>query len=197
MSLSITAVLLKWARPKELKQIEEHLRSMPYIDEVIVWDNTKENYINYGRYLGAIEARNDIIYTQDDDCIVRNLPDLLSKWDGERIVNLMKPSHIPLYQTHTMAGWGMLFNRHWAECLERYIDRYGEDYVLKRECDRIFSILAPVPFKTYEGDIVDFPSANDHYALYRQPDHESTKHLAIERAEAIKREIGGQCDDRR
>lgn len=189
--INVTAVLLKWQRPDELKQIEAHLKTMLYIDEVIVWDNTKENYINYGRYLGAIEAKNDIIYTQDDDCIVRNLPDLLSKWDGTQIVNLLKPSHIPLYINHTMAGWGMLFNRHWAECLESYIDKYGEDYIFRRECDRIFSILSPVPFKTYEGDIVDFPSAYNHNALYQQSNHESSKHIAIERAEAIRSELRG------
>lgn len=184
--MKFSAVLLKWARPKELKMVKAHLETIPYIDEIIVWDNTKENYINYGRYLGALEARNDIIYTQDDDCIVRNLPDLFSKWDGTRIVNLMKPSHIPLYTNHTMFGWGALFDRRWADCLKLYTDVHGEDEVFYRETDRIFSILAPVPFKTYEGAIEDFPSANDHYALYRQPNHESSKFLAIERAEALK-----------
>lgn len=184
--MKVSAVLLKWARPKELKMVQAHLETIPYIDEIIVWDNTKENYINYGRYLGALEARNDIIYTQDDDCIVRNISDLFGQWDGERIVNLMKPSHMPLYTDHTMFGWGALFDRRWAECLKLYIDVHGEDYVFKRETDRIFSILAPVPFKTFAGDIQDFPCAYDHNALYLQPDHESTKHLAIERAEAIR-----------
>lgn len=186
MNLSITAVLLKWNRAKELEAIETHLRSFSEINEVIIWDNTKENHINYGRYLGAIKAKNDIIYTQDDDCIVRNLPDLISKWDGTQIVNLLKPSHIPMYGNHTMAGWGMLFDRRWADCLQRYIDRWGDDYIFRRECDRIFSILCPTGFSTYPGDIEDFPSANDESALYRQSDHESTKCLAIKRAKEIR-----------
>lgn len=186
MNLSITAVLLKWNRAKELEAIETHLRSFSEINEVIIWDNTKENHINYGRYLGAIKAKNDIIYTQDDDCIVNNIRSLIDKWDGKRIVNLLKPSHMSLYGNHTMFGWGTLFDRRWVGCLDKYKDKWGEDYVFKRETDRIFSILNTSGFVTYPGDIDDFPSANDHYALYKQPDHESTKWIAIERAESVK-----------
>ena len=85
---TVTACLITYKRPKNLSKIVEHLLKYEFIDEIIIQDNDKrENLRCYGRYTSAIKAKNDIIYTQDDDCIVYNLEEIYEKFieDPERI----------------------------------------------------------------------------------------------------------------
>lgn len=183
----MTAVLLKYRRFDELKEIEKHLRSFPFIDEVLIWDNSgKRNVINYGRYLAAAAARNEWIYTQDDDCIVENVASLYTTFTalkGAQMVNGMKPERAHAYRgKDSIVGWGAFFHRDWAKVLDRYIKKYGEDYIFYRETDRIFTTLCPVERLQMDAVIRDFPSAMDPKSLSLQTDHEAMKAAAITRA---------------
>lgn len=190
MDQKISAVLLKWKRPKELDVIVKFLSTIPEIDEIIIQDNNEHNFISYGRYIGASKAKNETIYVQDDDCIVKNIDDLIEAYNGTTVVNCLKPSHMDLYKGRdTMFGWGAIFDRVWANVLWKYRFIYGADNVLYREADRIFSYLTKVGHKTILGDIVDFPSASGENALYRQPEHEGMKRLALERCERLVDEV--------
>ena len=61
------------------------LETLPY-DEVLIWDGTVERDEHpgtYGRYELMREAKHDVIYTQDDDCIFQWHHDqLLAYWTG-------------------------------------------------------------------------------------------------------------------
>ena len=87
------------------------------------------NTINYGRYQLAARASNDLIYTQDDDCLIDNIKALHAAFlerracgaDRELVFGLA-PTHYPLWAGGTflfgqarmaIAGWGMLFDRGW------------------------------------------------------------------------------------
>lgn len=170
----ITAILLNWKREKELEDIKRYLENFKdVIDEIIVWDNRKINLINYGRYLGALEAKNNTIYVQDDDCIVKNLRQLVESYDKTCIVSNMKEGHFTYYQKEkdTLVGWGALFEKQWIPILNKYIKEYGFDYLFFREADRIFTGLFG-KFKNIVADVDDFPSARDpEIALFKQENH--------------------------
>ena len=182
--MKVSAVLLKYHRPKELEEIEEHLETYDFINEILICDNSKEsNLMCYGRYLKAKEARNDTIYVQDDDCIV-DVKKLYERYDGTKLVNGMKASHFDAYNSMgSMVGWGALFDKSWISVFDAYIKKYGEDKILIREADRIFTSL--LPRETVVMDIKDFPSATSEEALYRQPYHLFYKVVALERVKNV------------
>jgi len=183
----ISAVLLRWKRESELWKIYKRLEKNDLIDEIIVWDNRKINLINYGRYLGALEAKYNTIYVQDDDCYVNNIDALVNNYTKKRPISNIKPSHMQEYKVapDTMAGWGMLFEKEWIGILNKYIRLYGIDYVFLRETDRIFTGL----FKEFDyivADVEDFPSARDpKIALFQQPNHFKMRAEARKRVKHI------------
>jgi hypothetical protein len=179
-----TAVLLRWKRPKELKEIISHLKQFPHlIDEIIVWDNRKQNLCGYGRYLASLEAKNNVIYTQDDDTLIYNLDELFAQYNNQYIVNNMKEGHLKLYKNlnHTLPGWGLLFNKKWISCLNKYIQIYGLDDMFLRDTGRLFTGLFG-KWKSIEGDIEDFSSASDpKIALWKQKEHKQNRTEIINR----------------
>lgn len=179
-----TAVLLRWKRQSELKQIIKHLKQFPHlIDEIIIWDNRKQNMCGYGRYLASLEAKNQIIYTQDDDCIIHNLDELFSQFNNKYMINNMKESHLKIYKNlnHTLPGWGLIYNKKWISSLNKYIQIYGIDDIFLRDTGRLFTGLFG-KWKSILGDIEDLPSASDpKIALWKQPHHKDTRQTIIER----------------
>lgn len=189
----VTAVLLSWNRPNELKEIVKHLETIKFIDEILVWKNTPiNNEINYGRYLGALKAKNNIIYTQDDDCIVENIEEIYTTFDGKHLSNGIKPKAMGHYGSQkgsepysTVMGWGSFFKKEWSSVLNKYIEKYGEDYLFYRETDRIFSVLLCRRHNTIPARIRDFPSAANSTALYHQPNHIAFGNEAIAKAKEV------------
>ena len=189
-----SAVLLRWKRPKELEEIIEHLKGFPeIIDEIIVWDNREQNLIGYGRILGMLEAKNDVIYTQDDDVLVHNIPELYNLYnlyEGRYIVNGMSKNHLKVYKSfvHSMLGWGSFINKSFISNLNRYIEVYGIDDIILRDTSRIFTGLAP-GFKSIIADIIPFESASSkEVALYNQPEHIANRKLADYRIRFLKQQ---------
>lgn len=186
-----TAVLLRYKRNNELKEIVSYLKTFSdLINEIIIWDNRKHNVCGYGRYLGALEARNSIIYTQDDDCIVKNIRELFEKYDGTCIINNMKKGHLNRYKNlnHTLPGWGMIFDKSWIYVLNNYIQLFGMDELFFRDTGRIFTGLFG-NYKSIEGDVKNFKSATDpKIALWKQKNHWENRKIIIDRIEKCKKE---------
>jgi hypothetical protein len=95
----------------------------------------------YTRYLEAEKAKNDIIYFQDDDAII-DYKELFKHYDG-RLTNGITPHHYEAYKGSgaTLVGWGCFFPKKMLKVFEKYIDKYGLDFHLMREADRIFTYL--------------------------------------------------------
>lgn len=190
--MNVTACLIVWRRQQNIPEIVESLLRWPFISEVIVRDNSKcDNIINYGRYTSALKAENDVIYTQDDDCIVDSLGDIYNQFvkDSSRVAY----SGIPGYEEKisenifgekqmAMAGWGFMFDRRWIPVLGKYIDKYGKDNCFYRETDRIFSILLNRHHNYVPGGVRHLEGKDGPEALCQQPEHLDYKKLAIERA---------------
>lgn len=185
MNKLVTAVLLTYKRDKELKQIIESLKQFEFITEILICDNNV-NRIIYGRYETALKAANEDIYVQDDDCIVNNIRQMHKLYDGTLFINSIKANRMSDYNgQESLVGWGAFFNKNWITVLNKYIEIYGEDSLLLREADRIFTYLLEVPRLTVAANVTDFPCANDKSSLGYQKEHQESRQEALRRCKII------------
>lgn len=192
----LTAVILTWKRQENIPKIIENLLKYPFIDEIIIKDNSKsENIKIFGRYEESIRAKNQYIYTQDDDCIVHNIQGIYNKFmeDNSRIAYSGIESYEDKIKDVTygenqiaLVGWGAIFNKDWISVLDKYIDIYGKDECLLRESDRIFTMLQNKHHNFVSGDITHLKGKDDEDAMCQQSDHISSRNLAVERCLKIK-----------
>ena len=118
------------------------------------------------------QAKFEYIYYQDDDCIapIKELVEL----SEPNIINVaMKPGHFEGYKNKRMTqglGWGAIFPKALLKSLDKYIDKYGEDELYRREDTRIFTYLN-YPQNRLVLPITDLPSATAPDRLWRQPKH--------------------------
>ena len=188
----VSACLIDWKRHAEIKEIREYLLTVPFIDEILIHGNTPiKNSIDYGRFLAAARAKNDIIYVQDDDYLVQNLGELYATFDGKRMSNNVQQERMSEYGPQALSsvvGWGAFFKKEWLALFDRYLEVYGKDYILRREAGRIFSVLCEGRNTLPVGDtaITPFASAINEDALYRQPGHWICGAIAIGRALELK-----------
>jgi hypothetical protein len=189
----ITAVLTTFDREQEFRRVEKHLRDSGVFADIIVWKNSpRDNRMVYGRYLAAAQARTPLIYTQDDDCLVRNIGGLIAAFDGKHLVSAMKPDAVERYESHkkrraqpTLLGWGSVFRTEWISVLDAYTARYGVDSLLLREADRVFTVLLNRPHHVLPADIEEFTCARDTRALSMQKSHWEHYRMAVERAQSL------------
>ena len=141
------------------RDISTVVKSLPFSD-VVVWDNSKRNDLKvFGRFHAAvIEAKNPIVYVQDDDCIV-DIPKLLEHYDPNMVVCNMPANRRKDYQNTgiSLIGWGALFHVSKIN-FKRYTACFPVDELFYRECDRVF---------TYINDckLVDVPMVQLEYAF--------------------------------
>lgn len=138
----ISACLI--TKKTEYPQIILERLTLGFFDEILI---CTESPSVYKRYELAAQAKNEIIFVQDDDCMV-NYQQLFKKYDG-RITNTIT---LPFKQRYddmgcTLVGWGCFFPKSMLSVFDKYIARYGMDEHLYREADRIFTCLNK-PFNT-------------------------------------------------
>jgi len=180
--MSVSAVLITYNRQRNLAAIIDYLSSKPYIGEILIRDNGKlENLKCYGRYMTARQASQDIIYFQDDDCIVQNIDKIYEVFrrDPSRIAFGLSPTHYPLWTHRTfeypqgqlaMMGWGSFVLKDWCEeaTFQPYIDKYGRDAMFHREADRIFSMLLNRNHNAVLADLEHLPGYDTDGAMWKE-----------------------------
>lgn len=151
------------------------LASLP-CEDIVLWDNSdprRENRICYGRFLAAQYAGNDVIYTQDDDCLVP-IAGLLKAYEGTMIVNV-PDDEAPL------TAWGALFPRDSIyAAFSRYLAKYPNDEFMWTTADVIHTTLTP--WKRVHLGHADFPWATAPDRMYHQPGHYEIREEAFRRA---------------
>lgn len=172
---NVTAVLItrKKEYPKEI-QLEG-------FGEIIV---VPECPSIYHRYLAASRAKHDIIYVQDDDCLI-DYARLWAAYDG-RLTNFMTQGHFNSYRGKgaTLVGWGCFFPKAMLTSFLRYIEKYGQDEYLLREADRIFTVLNQ-PHNTLISDHQDLATASDGTRMWQEPTHWTSMDEAIRKTCAL------------
>ena len=111
---SVSACLVSWKRPQNLPVIVQALRPVECIDEILIWNNnpdvrlelsdgnarviqSPENLSCYGRFACAAQARNPVIYVQDDDALNHDVQGLYDQFlrDPTRISHVLATTHWP------------------------------------------------------------------------------------------------------
>ena len=163
----VSACVLSWRRPHNLPAIVAELGRHSFVDEILIWANdpavpldftdarvrvlsSRENVGCYGRYLCAEQARNRIVYVQDDDCLLANMDELAAVFrrDPTRIAHALRAGHFAErhLQVHgdcqvALVGWGAFMLRDWTSVLDRVPASLRAGVLFRREADRFFSVL--------------------------------------------------------
>ncbi len=163
---------------------------IPYVHELIVVKGLAGVAERWDR---ALHAKNEIVYTQDDDAIVDVAAVLESYRPGVVTCN-MPEDRRPEYQDGcALVGWGAVFDRKLVDVAFRrywmYAHHHAEfekfnDEVFRSECDRIFTGLSTL-------NLVDVPFTHCEVAhgkdrMGRRPNHGEMRRLVRERIERIR-----------
>jgi len=211
----VTACVLSWRRPHNLRPIVASLGRHSFVDEILIWANdpavpldfgdprvrvirSPENVGCYGRYLCAEQARNRVVYVQDDDCVLANMDELADAFrsDPTRMAHALRPDHFE--QRHLdvhgecqvgLVGWGAFVLRDWVSVLERVPDTVRDSALFRREADRFFSVLLERMHTAIIGDIRLLDGWSEPgVALWVEPKHRRMAALAVREALRLVRE---------
>ena len=158
----------------------------------------------YGRYAAIEHANGDLIYVQDDDCVVSEPRELLHRWvalNGSRygqadhlVANMPQPFRAH-YTDSCLVGFGAVFHR---DAPERAFGRFnlaldnpffGEDGsadydFYRRDCDIVFTALTPRVLVDVPYENLPWATADDR--LYRQPEHMAKRTRMLELARKVR-----------
>ena len=195
---NVSACLLSWKRRENLPSIVASLRDHGFIDEILVWNNdtsvslmiddpkvrvinSDRNMICFGRYLCAAQAKNSIIYVQDDDAINCDIPGLylLFCTDPDRLAHALTSSHYESRHRciyggvhNALVGWGAFFRREWLSVFDQLPAAALEEQLFLREADKIFTMLLERRHNTIAGAIALLPGhSSTRTALWQEPLH--------------------------
>lgn len=176
---SVSACLLSWKRPQNLAPIVRSLQSQDCIDEILIWNNNPDvplelpgprtrvihsdkNLNCYGRFLCAAQARNQVIYVQDDDALNLDIPGLYREFldHPSSVAHALAPTHWPLRNRHVygdahaaLLGWGAFFRKEWLSVLDALPASTREDPLFQREADKFFTLLLERRHTALPGEI--------------------------------------------
>lgn len=91
------------------------------------------------RWEAALGARNEIVYTQDDDCVVDFAAVMAEYRPGLVTCNMPAWKRYEYPDGIALVGWGAVFDRRAVELLFTW--RGERDEIFRRECDRVFTGL--------------------------------------------------------
>lgn len=157
----VSAVLLVWKRTESTQTLVNQVSKIKNVDEIILWNNNPDfqytrdmfefsnitivnshvNKITFGRYLGASLAKNNKIFVQDDDWNIIDFERLYNrKKEGSYdIVSVCPKTHMQDIPRNKFVGWGSIFDKKCLNVFDDYIKEFGEDQILYREADLLFT----------------------------------------------------------
>ncbi len=205
---NVSACLLSWKRPRNMQRIVDNLRMHDCIDDIVIWNNNPDiileirdhkttiinsptNIKTYGRFLSAYHAAHPHIYTQDDDCIPRAIPELWRMYQSDPSCiahglkeDLYNERQQYIHGTAQMSfmAWGGFYQKKWLSVFDLYTNVYGKDALLCSKADRIFSILLHRKHNTMLMPIETLPGSRGPEAIWTQPEFYSESEESEKRA---------------
>lgn len=142
--------------------------------DVLVWDNSVEDDAGvYGRYAAIERTDAELIYVQDDDCIVSDpafIVDTFITAPADAVIcNMPQEFRHSFYVDHALVGFGAAFHR---DAPMRAFRRYAEYFPmedLRMTCDIVFTGLSPRVL--VDVPKLDLPWAHYETRMWRQPGH--------------------------
>lgn len=162
--------------------------TLPY-DEILVWNRRErdEHPGTFGRYRLMNEARHDVIYLQDDDCVFRHHDKLMLAYDPGRITAVYGHGDTPDgYDDMALIHGGALVDREVSlAAFDRYLEEWPQDEGFYREADMIHGTLSPfrhvhLPYEI-RMEIAQHPSR-----MVNQPWQRELKKRVTDRARHIR-----------
>ena len=158
------------------------------ISRLTIWDNSREQDSGvYGRYLAVGRATGDVIYTQDDDCLLpeESIHLLLEAYEPGRIVANMPKPFRKNYSDSCLVGFGAVFDRDLpAKAFERFREA-GTSWDYHERPDVIFTALTPFTLVDVPVEILEYAYGADR--AYRQRSHVIDRHRALTAARLARR----------
>lgn len=161
--------------------MEPILETLPY-EDVVVWNGRErqERPGTYGRYLAMAEARNSVIYLQDDDCIFREHDAILAAYEPGMLSAVYGHGENPdgLEDVALVHGGAVVDRYSSFEALARYRAVWPADEGFYREADMIHGTLCPsvqldLPYEI-RWDIIDRRDRMSDQPWQRDLKHEIT-----------------------
>ena len=182
--IPITCVLLNWKRLDNIKFIIQKLKKRQYITEIIVWNNnpspivhhqigvhnqdavvkivnSKQNLCDEAKYRGALMAKNEHVFYQDDDFMTAPYLDAMYRTfclNPDRLhIAVGEMSYVTTflrsYYNHALGlqaefcfiGTGAMFPKSIAKKYLEYLEKYFDDKE-KLFADYGFSLMTNQPF---------------------------------------------------
>jgi hypothetical protein len=161
------------------------IESIPHEWEVVVWDNSKHEDLGvYGRYAAIALTDAELIYVQDDDCVIEHeaMRQLVDHWYPDTIVANMPERFRPHYPDSCLVGFGALFPRFLPFLAFDLLKATPADFYLT--CDVYFTavserVLLDLPYR-------DQPWANDPDRMWKQRDHVPMRAQALREARVLR-----------
>jgi hypothetical protein len=184
------------------QDLEPVVASLPEEWDVVIWDNSREDVdlSVYGRYAAIDRTDAELIYVQDDDCIVSDPEAIVKEWERVTHFNLDRHAGMPydrhvvcnmppefrhgFYEEHALVGFGAVFHRDAPErAFDRFqLDNYGVTFPLTsptevswfhRTCDIVFTALTPRVL--VDVPVESLPYAHHETRLWKQPGHQADR----------------------
>lgn len=211
----VSACLLSFRRPANVTRIVAQLDQLDFIDEILVWNNAPQTPLDLpsrkarvltgagnegcrARFACAAQARNGIVYVQDDDVVVHDIPRLYTEFRAhpDVITHALSAWHFPRRHEHVhpdghvaLLGWGSFFRRSWLAVLDDLPDSVRDSELFAREADKYFTVLQHREHHSVLGDLEQLPGSSDpETALWLQPDHAEKTALATREALRLSRQ---------
>ena len=117
------------------------------------------------RWEAAKRAKHDVIYVQDDDCVV-DYAAVVTAYDPAMVTCNMLASHRSDYPDGiALVGWGSVFHRSKLKAF----DGFGLDELFMREADRVFTAMNDV--KLIDLGVTHLPHAYGADRMGREARH--------------------------
>lgn len=163
-------------------EILQYITKLPF-GEILILTNCDSPHRKHELFT---KAKHEWIYYQDDDAICPVM-ELAEQSEDGIITQAIKPGHYEEYKDKRLSvglGWGAFFQKALLGSLKRYTEVYGEDFLYKRETERILTYLN-YPQKRLILPIIDLPSAMAPDRLSMQPNHYDYIPLVEKRCSSI------------
>jgi hypothetical protein len=194
--LSVSAVIVTRG-DVPLDQILDTFQPVTEIDEIIVYDNSKErDEKTWGRHVALARCRNRLIYSQDDDIVhepdtIRRIiaahhPGSISgcmweEWSDGATVQGIEGGYSDL----AFPGAGSIYDRETPlVAAARYLEHHPLDDFFRVWCDAIIGIIAPTVWLDDRFEVL--PCADSPNRICNLPDAHIQKREAIHRARAVR-----------
>lgn len=173
--------------------LSEILDSLPREWEKVIWDNSvRTDLAVYGRYAAIAECEHDLIYVQDDDCVLapEAFIQLLDAYEPGSVVCNMPERFRPHYPDSCLVGFGAIFDRDLPDiAFDRFEMAYPSegcdaDPTWRRTCDVVFTALTPRVL--VDAPYMDLPWATGDDRMYRRPSHVGERQRMLDLARAVR-----------